>query len=37
MRMIPEIGKSLNRILAMVVRYLYLMLASWPRLIELAY
>lgn len=28
---------SLNRILAMVVRNLYLMRASWPRLIELAY
>jgi ABC-2 type transport system permease protein len=28
---------SLNRILAMVVRYLYLMRASWPRLLELAY
>jgi ABC-2 type transport system permease protein len=30
-------GASLNRILAMVVRYLYLMRASWPRLFELAY
>lgn len=37
MRVIAAIGQSLNRILAMVVRYLYLMLASWPRLIELAY
>jgi ABC-2 type transport system permease protein len=29
--------QSLNRILAMTVRYVYLMMASWPRLIELAY
>jgi len=28
---------SVNRILAMVVRYLYLMRASWPRLLEMAY
>ncbi|MDD1650832.1 MAG: ABC transporter permease [Methylococcaceae bacterium] len=37
MRMLAAIGASLNRILAMVARYRYLMLASWPRLIELAY
>jgi ABC-2 type transport system permease protein len=28
---------SLNRIYAMVLRYLYLMRSSWPRMIELAY
>lgn len=32
-----SILQCMNRILAMVVRYLYLMRASWPRLIELAY
>ena len=31
------LSSRLNRILAMVVRYLYLMRASWPRLIDLAY
>lgn len=29
--------QSLNRILALVVRYCYLLRASWPRIIELAY
>ena len=37
MKWLAAIGASLNRITAMVVRYRYLMLASWPRLIELAY
>lgn len=37
MRILTAIGESLNRIRAVVVRYRYLMLASWPRLIELAY
>lgn len=30
-------GASLNRIYAMVLRYMYLMRSSWPRIIELAY
>ena len=29
--------RSLGRIMAMVTRYRYLMMASWPRLLELAY
>ncbi|MFN5746495.1 MAG: ABC transporter permease [Methylococcaceae bacterium] len=37
MKCLLPLGGSLNRVLAMVVRYRYLMLASWPRLIELAY
>jgi ABC-2 type transport system permease protein len=37
MNMPAAAAKSLNRILAMVARYLYLMMASWPRLVELAY
>lgn len=32
-----SIADSLNRIYAMVLRYVYLMRSSWPRLIELAY
>lgn len=32
-----NLRQSLNRMLALVVRYLYLMLASWPRLLEMAY
>ena len=30
-------GLSLNRINAMVLRYWYLLLSSWPRLLELVY
>src|SRR6185437_15714264 len=30
-------GISLNRINAMVLRYWYLLLSSWPRLLELVY
>jgi ABC-2 type transport system permease protein len=32
-----HIVQSCNRILALVVRYLYLMKGSWPRVLELAY
>ncbi len=37
MKCLQPIGASLNRILAMVTRYRYLMMSSWPRLLELAY
>ena len=37
MTAVKPIGESLKRILAMLVRYLYLMMSSWPRIIELAY
>lgn len=37
MKWLQPIGASLNRILAMVARYRYLMMSSWPRLLELAY
>ena len=37
MKRFAGLGQSLNRIRAMIVRYRYLMMASWPRLIELAY
>ncbi|MFM8444912.1 MAG: hypothetical protein ACKN9W_16445, partial [Methylococcus sp.] len=37
MKRLAGLGQSLNRIGAMLVRYRYLMMASWPRLIELAY
>lgn len=34
---VKSLGASINRVFAMVLRYLYLMRTSWPRLIELAY
>lgn len=37
MSRLADLRSSLGRLNAMVVRYRYLMLASWPRLIELAY
>jgi len=33
----PDIAFSLRRIFALVLRYLYLMRTSWPRLLELVY
>lgn len=35
--MTPSLNLSLNRIVAMTLRYWYLLRASWPRLLELAY
>ncbi|MFM8330639.1 MAG: ABC transporter permease [Candidatus Methylumidiphilus sp.] len=37
MSLFTPMAQRMGRIMAMVARYLYLMMASWPRLVELAY